>query len=214
QLQCILLSHVTMLYQNATYLQYVHALPILPIMTEITQTRTEIAVAHTLQFLDSERGTGIDGNFAAQCITEQVRPVQELAEAFLTASPIPKQDGFYAPLGKHNAYQYGQAVNLLPGYMVLVPSAMVERAGSPAFYPAVASPDGQKENLIRLHVLRQPYHVQRGLGHGAATVLSAAGQSEVASVGQHGRLQGGDGIEAEHFATLLAAGSDPQVQVA
>ena len=44
-------------------------------------------------------------------------------------------------------------------------------------------------------------------------MLSAAGQSETAGIGDHGRTNS-DGIEAEHFATLLAAGSDPQVKTA
>jgi hypothetical protein len=48
---------------------------------------------------------------------------------------------------------------------------------------------------------------------GSATVLSAAGQSETNGIGDHSRTTS-DGVEAEHFATLLAAGSDPGVQAA
>ncbi len=93
---------------------------------------------------------------------------------------------------------------------MLIPSALIEK-GTNVFYPAVVSEDGLKTRDLRLHVLKQPYrqHVQ----YGTSVVLSAAGQSETAGVGDHGR-QPSDGIEAEHFATLLAAGSDSNIQAA
>jgi len=176
----------------------------------ITQTRIEDAVAHADAFLNTERGTGIDGDFASRQIAERVVSVQERAEALLFSVPHPKFDGLYVPLSKHNANRYDEATTVLPGYMVLVPSALVE-TGTSVFYPAVISEDGLKTQDLRLHVLRQPYRQQ--IRYGAAMVLSAAGQSETEGVGDHGRKTN-DGIEAEHFATLLAAGGDLAVQSA
>lgn len=180
-------------------------------MTEaITQTRIEDAVASTNAFLGTERGTSLDGDFASHQVAERVQTAAQRAEDLLLSVPHPKLDGLYVPLSKHNASRYSEAVTALPGYLVLVPSALVE-SGTSVFYPAVVSEDGLKNNNLRLHVLRQPYRQQ--VRYGASMVLSAAGQSETKGVGEHGS-KASDGVEAEHFATLLAAGSDRSVQSA
>ncbi|MGC1176438.1 MAG: hypothetical protein WA843_00030 [Candidatus Saccharimonadales bacterium] len=180
-------------------------------MTEaITQTRAEDAIASTNAFLGSERGASLDGDFASGQIAERVCSVAARAQDLLESVPHPKLDGLYVPLSKHNANRYGEAATVLPGYLVLVPSALVE-TGSSLFYPAVVSEDGIKTGDLRLHVLRQPYRQQ--IRYGASMILSAAGQSETAGIGEHGR-KANDGVEAEHFATLLAAGSDRSVQSA
>lgn len=176
----------------------------------ITRSRIEDAIASTNTFLYTERGASIDGDFASSHVAERVATVQERAEAVLRSVPHPKLDGLYVPLSKHNATRFDEAAAVLPGYLVLVPSALVER-GTSVFYPAVVSEDGLKTNDIRLHVLRQPYRQQ--VRYGASMVLSAAGQSETKGIGEHGRKVN-DGVEAEHFATLLAAGSDTSVQAA
>lgn len=179
-------------------------------MLEITQVRVEDVIASTNAFLEAERGASIDGDFAGRQIAERVATVSERAEAVLQSVPYPKLDGLYVPLSKHNASSYSEAVAVLPGYLVLVPSAVVEQ-GTSFFYPAVVSEDGLKTGNLRLHVLRQPYRQQ--IRYGASMVLSAAGQSETKGIGEHGR-KANDGVEAEHFATLLAAGSDTNVQAA
>jgi hypothetical protein len=180
-------------------------------MTEaITQTRVEDAIASTNAFLGSERGATIDGDFAGRQVAERVATVQERAEDLLTSVPHPKLDGLYVPLSKHNANRYNEAAAVLPGHLVLIPSALIE-AGTSVFYPAVVSEDGLKTKALRLHILKQPYHQQ--VRFGTSMVLSAAGQSETKGVGEHGR-KANDGVEAEHFATLLAAGSDRNVQTA
>lgn len=180
-------------------------------MTEaITQTRIEDAIANTNAFLGTERGASIDGDFAGRQVAERVATVEERAHDILHSVPHPKFGGLYVPLSKHNASRFGEAAAVLPGYLVLVPSALVER-GTSVFYPAVVSEDGLKTHDLRLHVLRQPYRQQ--IRYGTSMVLSAAGQSETKGVGEHGR-KANDGVEAEHFATLLAAGSDPSVQSA
>ncbi len=176
----------------------------------ITQMRVEEAIASTNDFLNAERGASIDGDFAGRQVAERVATVQERAEAVLQSVPHPKLDGLYVPLSMHNATDFSEAAAVLPGYLVLVPSALVER-GTSVFYPAVVSEDGLKTSDIRLHVLRQPYRQQ--VRYGASMVLSAAGQSETKGIGDHGR-KSNDGVEAEHFATLLAAGSDANVQAA
>jgi hypothetical protein len=176
----------------------------------ITQSRVEDAIASTNAFLGAERGASIDGDFAGHQVAERVATVKDRAEAVLCSVPHPKLDGLYVPLSKHNASSYAEAAAVLPGYLVLVPSALVER-GTSVFYPAVVSEDGLKSDNLRLHVLRQPYRQQ--VRYGASMVLSAAGQSETKGIGEHGR-KSNDGVEAEHFATLLAAGSDASVQAA
>lgn len=178
-------------------------------MTEtITQTKAEDAIASTNAFLGAERGASIDGEFAGHHIAEQIAKVKDRAEAILRSVPHPNLDGLYVPLSKHNATDYAEAATVLPGYLVLVPSALVESDTS-VFYPAVVSEDGLKNDNLRLHVLRQPYRQQ--VRYGASMALSAAGQSETKGIGEHGR-KANDGVEAEHFATLLAAGSDAKVQ--
>lgn len=180
-------------------------------MSEIvTQTKVEDAVANTDAFLRAERGASIDGDFASQQVLERVTTTQARAEALLHSVPHPKLSGLYVPLSKHNANHYSEAVAALPGYLVLVPSALVEQ-GTSVFYPAVVSEDGLKTQDLRLHVLKQPYRQQ--VGYGASMILSAAGQSETKGIGEHGR-KASDGIEAEHFATLLAAARDQSVQTA
>lgn len=178
-------------------------------MTEaITQTRAEIAIASTNDFLGVERDVSLDGDFASAQIAERVFSVQQRAEDLLHSLYYPKLNGLYITLGKHNSDRFSEAVMVLPGYFVLVPSTLVE-AGPSVFYPAVVSEDGLKTGVLRLHVLKQPYHKQ--IQYGTSMVLSAAGQSETAGIGDHGRVAN-DGVEAEHFATLLAAGSDRGVQ--
>lgn len=180
-------------------------------MTEmITQSRAEDAIASASAFLGEERGAQLDGDFAGHQIAERIATVSERAEAMLQSVPHPKLDGLYVPLSKHNIGQFDEAATVLPGYLVLVPSILVEQ-GSNIFYPAVVSEDGLKTNNIRLHVLKQPYRQQ--IRYGTSMILSAAGQSETKGIGDHGR-KSTDGVEAEHFATLLAAGSDANVQAA
>ena len=177
---------------------------------QITQMKAEEAVAGTEDFLQFERGASIDGGFAANQVAERVVTVEERANGLLSDARLrhPQHTDLYIPLSKRNANDYSEVAAVLPGYMVLVPSTLVER-GSSSFYPAVVSEDGLKDGELRLHVLRQPY--RGGVGYGASTILSAAGQSETKGVGEHGRNVS-DGVEAEHFATLLAASSDPQIQ--
>ena len=179
-------------------------------MSEITQTRVEDAVATTNHFLESQRGASLDGDFASTQIAELTRSMAEQAEDLLTTVPHPQARDFYVPLSKHNSQKYAEAVATLAGYLVLVPSSLVE-PNTAAFYPAVVSEDGIKNQSLRLHVLKQPYRQQ--ILYGASVVLSAAGQSETKGIGDHGRKTN-DSVEAEHFATLLAAGSDQSVQSA
>jgi hypothetical protein len=180
-------------------------------MTEkITQSRVEDAIASTSAFLVTERGVSIDGDFAGHQVAERVATVKARAEAVLHSIPHPRLDGLYVPLSKYNATDYAEVTAVLPGYLVLVPSTLIERDTS-VFYPAVVSEDGLKSAQLRLHVLRQPYRQQ--IRYGTSMILSAAGQSETKGIGEHGR-KSNDGIEAEHFTTLLAAGSDANVQAA
>lgn len=174
----------------------------------LTRTQADDAISEAQDFMQSERGLGLDGGFAGGQVAERVISVREQAEALLRARPLMGYDGFYEPLGEGNADQYDMAASVLPGHMVLVPSTLVEK-GASQFYPAVVSEDGIKDGRLRLHVLRQPY--RQHLGYGAAVMLSAAGQAETRGVGEH-RSGQAEGVEAEHFATLLAAGSDPDVQ--
>ncbi len=176
----------------------------------ITQSRAEDAIANTNAFLGAQRGVSIDGDFAGRQIAERVATVQDRAEAVLRSVPHPKLEGLYVPLSSHNAVSFTEAAAVLPGYLVLVPSALVD-PGTSFFYPAAVSEDGLKTQNLRLHVLRQPYRQQ--VSHVASLALSAAGQSETAGIGAHGRNKS-NGVEAEHFATLLAAGSDARVQAA
>ena len=180
-------------------------------MTEtITQVKFEDAIANTNVFLETERGTTIDGAFAGEQIAKRVLSVRERANTLLESTPHPTYEGLYVPISKHNIDQFDEAVAVLPGYLVLVPSVLVE-TGTSVFYPAAVSEDGLKTGTLRLHVLKQPY--RQHIKYGASMILSAAGQSETTGVGDHGR-PAGDGVEAEHFATLLAAGSDKKVQTA
>lgn len=176
----------------------------------LTQPKFDDAVDATQDFLEHERGVQLDGKFASTQITERVVSVAEQAAALLTSVPYPGHPGLYAPLSKFNAGRFEDAATLLPGYLVLVKSTLVE-TGPPAFYPAAVSEDGLKTGDIRLHILKQPFNKETGLGYGSAVILSAAGQSETPGIGDHGR-SASDDVESEHFATLLAAGNDPVVQ--
>mgnify|MGYP001113841882 CR=1 FL=1 len=176
----------------------------------ITQTRIEDAVANTEAFLSAQRGAGLDGQFAAAQLAERTLSMQQRAQELLQSVPHPKFDGLYVPLSSYNAGRYDEAASVLPGHLVLVPSSLVEQ-GPSAFYPAVVSEDGLKTQSLRLHVLRQPY--RQHISYGAGMVLSGAGQSETPGIGDHGRTSH-DGVEAEHFATLLTAGADPTVRAA
>lgn len=206
----IISGHVTIIRLIATKLQQQTLSYMLFVMTEVfTQMRVEDAVANTSDFLLTERGVGIDGEFAGRQVAERVATVQERARAVLQSVPHPKLDGLYVPLSKYNATGFDEAAAVLPGYIVLVPSALVE-SGTNAFYPAVVSEDGLKyRDTIRLHVLKQTY--RQRIGYGTSTILSAAGQSETNGIGEHGRKMN-DGVEAEHFDTLLTVGSDAKVQ--
>ena len=177
---------------------------------KLTQSKAEDAISITQDFLQEERGVSIDGEFASFQVAERITTIGDRAETVLTNTPHPSLEGLYVPLSKHNSDTYDEAVAVLPGHIVLVPSALVEK-GTSFLYPAVVSEDGLKTQTIRLHVLKQPYNQK--IQYGAAMVLSAAGQSETKGVGVHGK-KSNDGIEAEHFATLLAAGSDKTVQEA
>lgn len=178
-------------------------------MTELlTQNKADDVISAAQDFMQSERNAPLDGGFASQRVAERIVDVGEQAATLLRARPVANCPGLYEPLGQGNADQYDTAAAILPGHMVLVPSTLVEY-GASQFYPAVVSEDGIKTGLLRLHVLRRPY--QQHLGYGAAMILSAAGQAETQGVGEHrSDLKGG--VEAEHFATLLAAGSDADVR--
>jgi hypothetical protein len=176
-------------------------------MSEIfTQTQYEDAIASTDTFLQTERGVSMDG-FEAGLAVESLLSPDAAAEQFLTEIPHPRFDGLYVPLSKLNAAHYTHATAVLAGRIVLVPSAMLHK-GESHFYPAVVSPDSLTDGELRLHVLQQPYrqHIRKA----AAFVLSAAGQSETPGVGRHSNNVS-DGVEAEHFATLLTAGMDESV---
>lgn len=175
------------------------------------QSRYEDAIASANAFLSYERGTETDGDFASKNVQERISSVESRAEALLASTKFPNIDGLYVSLSKHNAQSFGEAAAVLPGYMVLVPTQLVDAGSKPNFYPAVVSEDGIKTSQLRLHVLKTPYRQQISDALGVA--LSAAGQSETKGIGEHGRKVN-DGVEAEHFATLLAAGSDPAVSTA
>ncbi len=177
-------------------------------MSEFTKTKFEDALSGAENFLYQERGESIDGAYAGTRVQEQINTVASRAEALLTSVPYPNQDGYYIPLSKHNKNQYNEAIQVLPGHMVLVPSGLVGSAEN-CFYPAVVSEDSRKNNTLRLHVLRQKYG-QSGIGYGSGMILSASGQSETKGVGEHGKKPN-DGLEAEHFASLLAAGGNKSV---
>jgi hypothetical protein len=180
-------------------------------MSEIlTQSKAEDAISITEDFLIEERGTSIDGDYASYKVAEQIATIGDRAKIVLTSTPHPNLDGLYVPLSKYNSGIYDEAATVLPGHIVLIPSALVEK-GTSLLYPAVVSEDGLKTQSIRLHVLKQSY--SQKIQYGTSMILSAAGQSETKGVGAHG-TKSSDGIEAEHFATLLAAGGDRTVQEA
>lgn len=182
-------------------------------MTEqYTPSRAEDAIAATSDFLSTELGATIDGEQAAAQVAEHLSSVQDRAKALLQAIPHPTlgKQGLYVPLSKYNATSYDEAVAVLPGHLVLLPSAIID-PGTTELYSAMVSEDGIALRKLRLHVLRQPYH--RDASYGAGVMLAAAGQSETKGVGMHGK-KSSDGLEAEHFPTLLAAGTDPALQAA
>lgn len=175
----------------------------------ISQTRIEDAIDATVSFVNQQRDTGIDGGFASHQLAASIRSNAQIAEELLTETPHPSQKGWYAPLNKLNVnHRYTEALASLPGYIVLVPSAIVDRTGS-SFYPAVVSEDSISARALRLHVLRQPYRLQ--LLDSAKTILSGAGQSETNGIGNHDRTDN-DSVEAEHFTALLASAADEGAQ--
>lgn len=180
-------------------------------MTELlTQTRVEDAIDTANSFLQYERNATLDGGAATENIQKRVLTVREIAEALLTERPVHGKEGFYAPLSRSNPEDFAQASATLPGYMVLVPAVLVgERNGG--FYPAVVSEQDATPTSMRLHIFKRPY--KQRLTTSVSTLLSASGQSETAGVGRHG-FKEGDGVEAEHFATILTAGGDKAVRQA
>lgn len=191
----------------------------------ITETYAEDAIADANDFMQQERGVGIDGAEATLTVTERVMSAREAAESALRAVPssrierLPSDDSMFVPLSDYNSEKFDEVRVALAGYMVLVPSSYVDRDVKGKLYPAVVSEDGLSQpDALRLHILKKPY--QRGLSKTATVALSAAGQSEAwdmkkgTKVVGHHNHQGGDGVEAEHFATLLAAGIDSNVRSA
>lgn len=173
-------------------------------MTETFKSENvDQAVEKLGNFLEAERGASPDGGFASEQVAQHVMTVAERTQHLLTSVAHPQIPRMFVPLSKYNAGQYDEAVSILPGHMVLVPSPLVGSLEK-SFYPAVVSEDGIAQRALRLHVLHQPY-LFRGLGVSAATLLSAAGQSETLGVGDDNRPVG-DGIEVEHFAALLTVG--------
>lgn len=175
-------------------------------MTEIfTRAEREDAIAKADTFLHHERGVSLDGSDAGHAVEALLSPEEE-AEQFLTAIRHPRYEGLYVPLSKLNSDAFDNATALLAGRLVLVPSGMLH-TGESHFYPAVVSPDSLLSSDLRMHILQQPYRPEHRTV--ASFVLSAAGQSETPEVGKH--TKNNDGIEAEHFATLLTAGADATV---
>lgn len=175
----------------------------------------------TADFLEHERGADIDGAETADVVRERIISIEDAAEDLLTGIPHPKQDKFYVPLSAYNANRFDEVAETLADYFILVPSALVNPQAPSAFYPAVISErgmadrshiKGQDANVLRLQVLQHPFRREQ-IAYGGAVLLAAAGQSETEGVGKHGH-DGGDGVEAEHFQTLMAVGSDPSIQAA
>lgn len=184
---------------------------------ELTQSHFEDAVAQTNAFLHTERGAAVDGDFASRQIEQRIVTKSQAAEDVLTSARVrlPNAGDVHLAVGRltvgdqtHVGARFDEAVAALPGYFVLLPG---NTSRGVDLFPAVVSEDGLKTDSLRLHVLAQPYRSQ--VGAGASVVLSAAGQAETTGIGDHGRTSN-DGVEAEHFATLLAAGSDPSVRAA
>jgi len=180
-------------------------------MTEVlTQTRVEDAIDTANNFLQYERNTTLDGGLATEKILKRVLTAAEAAEELLMERPVRGKEGFYAPLSKSNPEDFAHIAATLPGYMVLVPAALVgEKNGG--FYPAVVSEQDATSTSMRLHVFKQTY--RQHLTPSVSMLLSASGQSETEGVGRHG-LKHGDGVEAEHFATILTAGGDKVIRKA
>lgn len=177
----------------------------------ISQSRAEDAIAAANSFLQRERGEGLDGDFAARQVEGRVLSVAEQVEDLLTSVPHPELSGLYVPLSRFNASRYDEAVSALPGYFVLLPSRLVDKTAEAAFYPAVVSEDSLVVNALRLHVLEKPWRANNQ--HAASVILAGAGQSETEGIGAHGRTDS-DGVEAEHFATLLSIANDQKAQAA
>lgn len=197
-------------------------------MEDITKTKFEDAAEQAETFLDQERNVSLDGSFAADTVLDTVDNTKDTANAVLRANEVGKTPDLFVPLSKRNAHEFELVAETLPGYVVLVPSSLVGKPEDKAFYPAIISADkasGQHQcapgcshdhhhherDEIRLHVLQHKFGFQGALGEGAKTILSAAVQSETEGIGDHGRLDT-DGVEAEHFPTLLAISSDPILQ--
>lgn len=172
----------------------------------ITQSQIEDAVDTASSFITQERGTSLDGSFASTYMREKITSTAELAEQLLTETPHPSLPGLYVPLHSGTQQQFEESLHVLPGHIVLLPSAFVDRKDS-AFYPAIVSEDSIAHNALRLHVLRQPYKKQ--LLGSSRTILSGAAQAETKGVGSHGRTAN-DGVEAEHFTALMTISSSEQ----
>ncbi len=192
-------------------------------MTEvITQTRIEDAIDETNSFLQYERNTDVDKGSGVEVdekgdiltadkqLERRILTTEDVAEELLTARPIAKMDGFYAPLSSENPEDFPLIAKTFPGRIVLVPAVLAGDKVS-ALYPAVVSEQDATSSNIRLHVFKQAY--RQTLTSSAGVILSAGGQSETAGIGRHGHGVG-DELEAEHFATIIAASSDDAVREA
>lgn len=174
----------------------------------ITPGRIEDAIDATNSFISQQRGAPLDGGFAGQQLHERIRSTAERAQQLLTETAHPNHSGLYVPLHSKNEHRFSEAMNVLPGHIVLLPSRTIDKQGS-AFYPAVVSEDSLAHNALRLHVIRQPYQ-QKLLGS-TRTLLSGAAQAETAGIGNHGRTPT-DGVEAEHFTTLLTISGNERMR--
>jgi len=173
---------------------------------QLTKGSADDAIDAANNFLSTERGSSLDGDFASIELTRRVVSVQEHAEYLLTANPI-NNTGLYAPLASGNVDKFHEVATTLAGYFVLVQSNIIE-PGSNSFYLATVSSEGSTKEQMSLHVFMYPYKAVSK--YASSLLLSAAGQSEMPGIGDHSRVTN-DGIEAEHFPTLLAAGVDTVV---
>lgn len=169
----------------------------------------EDKIAEANSFLEIYTGDTLDGNFASGVLHDQVLWQADDVRQLLRAAPINSMDAFTIPLGAHNSKNIESVTHILEGCVVLVPSGLVSK-GVSELYPAVIA-KSLAPKTVRLHVLDMPYRAK--LQEGAAKILSAASQYEVAGIGEHdsGRVAK-DSVEAEHFLTLLTAGTDDAVR--
>lgn len=171
----------------------------------ITPTRIEDAIDSVHTFISKERGSDLDGGFASTQLHERILSTSELAEQLFTETPHPNFPGLYVLLHNKIDQEFNEALHVLPGHILLLPSITVDKKDS-SFYPAVVSEDSVSLGALRLHVLCQPY--KKTLTTGARTILSGAAQAETKGIGNHNRTAN-DSIEAEHFTALLTiSGND------